>query len=193
MLEALEFLHSKKVMVVHRDVTPENILYNKTDEFVLAGFSLARYGTPMTVEYGRKFEYLAPEVCESSEETTAVDIWAVGVLCLDMLCHMKPINDKHRSFDQMKQLDWCDCMCELARHVNKPEVKMMVVKRRVERSRAAEVLRFVRCNPSAQTEPRRPKRELLYLITKENRAFGCWSEEEICEFADGYLLHSGAN
>ncbi len=46
MLEALESLHSKKAMVIHRDITPQNILYTKKDYFVLAGFSLARIVPP---------------------------------------------------------------------------------------------------------------------------------------------------
>jgi serine/threonine protein kinase len=42
MLEALAFLHGEDLIIVHRDITPENILYNQIDHFILAGFSLAR-------------------------------------------------------------------------------------------------------------------------------------------------------
>lgn len=179
MLEALNFLHSKNVMVVHRDVTPENILYNKTDDFVLAGFSLARFGVAKTAEHGGKFGYLAPEVYETSEETTAVDVWSLGILCLDMVSLFKPIEEMHRSIHKLAE--WYDYLCELARHADKPEMEMMVVRQITKRSTAGEVLQFMRSNPNAQIGRYRPSKELVELISQGKRSSGPRHEAEIRE------------
>ena len=165
MLEALEFLHSKDVMVVHRDITPHNILYTKVDSFVLAGFSIARFGSPESGTYGGAFKYLAPELYEASEETTAVDVWSLGVLCLDILWLVPPTCEKP-GFGSMKEKAWLADLCQIAKEANRPEIAMMVVMKIHERSTAAEVLRFVRASPSAQVQRYPPSSELLHLFRR---------------------------
>ncbi len=166
MLEALEFLHSKDVMVVHRDITPQNILYTKLDNFVLAGFSLARFGIPETAMYGGTLRYLAPEVYEASEETTASDIWSLGVLSLDILWLVHPVHEEP-GFDWNKEKARFANLCQIAKEVKRPELAMMVKMKAHERSTAAEVLRFMKASPSAQVQRYQPSVELLLLLQRQ--------------------------
>ncbi|ERF71043.1 hypothetical protein EPUS_03323 [Endocarpon pusillum Z07020] len=162
MLEALEYLHSKDVMVVHRDITPQNILYTKVDNFVLAGFSVARFGRPESETFGGTLKYLAPEMyAEASEVTTAVDVWSLGVLCLDILWLVPPVCGEP-AHDLMEEKTWLADLCQIAKEANKPEIAMMVVMNDHERSTAAAVLRFVRTSPSARVQRYPPSSELLH-------------------------------
>lgn len=190
-LEALKFLHSKEVMVMHRDICPENILYNKTDHFVLAGFSLARiYPTPRAECWDRRsYKYLAPEVYDGHEETTAIDVWALGILCLDMM-NLLPrvtIDPAQRNFLLFKRVNWCGRMLEIATHIDKPEVGMMVAKDILDRYSANSVLEFVRSNPSSRRPQIRPNLGLLYAYFREDPKLSHLDNQELLEFAAGYL------
>ncbi|ERF69787.1 hypothetical protein EPUS_07043 [Endocarpon pusillum Z07020] len=190
-LEALRFLHSKEMMVIHRDICPENILYNKTDHFILAGFSLARiYPTPRGEYWDRRsYKYLAPEVYDGHEETTAIDVWAMGILCLDMM-NLLPrvtIDPAQRNFLLFKRVDWCGRMLELAQHIDKPEVEMMVAKDIHDRYSANSVLEFVRSSPSSKRQQIRPSLGLLYSFFRQDPELSHLNNQEILEFAVGYL------
>lgn len=168
MLEALEFLHSKDVMVVHRDITPQNILYTKLDNFVLAGFSLARFGIPEPATYGGTLRYLAPEVYEGLDETAAADVWSLGVLSLDILWLAGPIYEES-GFDWARERARFANLCHIAKEANRPEIAMMVVMKPHERSTAAAVLRFVRDSLSAEVQNYRPSMSLLLLLLHARR------------------------
>ncbi len=194
MLEALQFLHSKKLMVTHRDICPHNILYSRTDHFVLAGFSLARmYPTPKGEYLDKRFyRYLAPEVYNGQEETAAIDVWALGILCLDMI-NLLPkvtIDSEQRNFALFKRVDWCGRMLELVRHIGKAEVELMVVKDIFERYTANSVLEFVRSSSSSKAQRFRPSMGLLYPLFREDSEFSHLSNQEILEFAAGYYCDS---
>ena len=190
-LEALKFLHSKNVMVIHRDICPENILYSKTDHFVLAGFSLARiYPTPRGEYWDRRnYKYLAPEVYDAQEETTAIDVWALGILCLDMMNLLPKVttDPAQRNFALFKRVDWCGRMLELARHIHKPEVEIMVAKDILDRYSASSVLEFVRSSPSSKRQQFRPSLGLLYPLFREESELSHLDNQEILDFAVGYL------
>ncbi|KAF7506101.1 hypothetical protein GJ744_012252 [Endocarpon pusillum] len=195
-LEALKFLHRKEVMVIHRDICPENILYNKTDQFILAGFSLARiYPTPRAEYWDRRsYKYLAPEVYAGHEETTAIDVWALGILCLDMM-NLLPrvtIDPAQRNFLLFKRVDWCGRMLELTKNIDKPEVEMMVAKDVLHRYSANSVLEFVRSSPSSKRQQVRPNLGLLYALFREDPELSHLDNQEILDFAVGYLGDSNS-
>lgn len=86
--EALDYLHGGRdtqgVEVVHRDVTPDNVII-KGNDVTLVDFSLARLaGGPMT--FGGKPSYLAPEVLEHGRFGPASDRYALGITtCFSLL------------------------------------------------------------------------------------------------------------
>ncbi|GFR49803.1 hypothetical protein Agub_g11743 [Astrephomene gubernaculifera] len=103
-LEALAYLHAHGIC--HRDIKPENILF--TDQWVL---KVADFGVSINLSEERAVtragtvDYMAPEVSrcplkarpednkedESLAYTSAVDIWAAGVLAYELLVGFPPM------------------------------------------------------------------------------------------------------
>ena len=91
-ISAVKYLHTFKPPIIHRDIKPENILLDENGRCKLADFGWSNYvikdearitfcGTP---------EYLAPEMVNKKGHDTSVDIWALGVLCFELLTGTLP-------------------------------------------------------------------------------------------------------
>mmetsp|Transcript_13101 Transcript_13101/g.52243 ORF Transcript_13101/g.52243 Transcript_13101/m.52243 type:complete len:1086 (+) Transcript_13101:260-3517(+) len=94
-LMGLDYLHSLSPPIIHRDIKCDNIFINglsegevKIGDFGLATFSsreqgMSLAGTP---------EFMAPEFY-SDQYSTAVDIWAFGMLVIEMVTHEFPYSE----------------------------------------------------------------------------------------------------
>eukprot|EP00828_Plagiopyla_frontata_P018640 TRINITY_DN2388_c0_g1_i1.p2 TRINITY_DN2388_c0_g1~~TRINITY_DN2388_c0_g1_i1.p2 ORF type:complete len:207 (-),score=17.30 TRINITY_DN2388_c0_g1_i1:609-1229(-) len=92
---ALEYLHQNNVL--HRDVKPENIVFDDQGYLHLADFGIARYwkcdnesdtsGTP---------GYMAPEVMNKTSHGIAADYYAVGVICYECMLGKRPYLGNNR-------------------------------------------------------------------------------------------------
>eukprot|EP00924_Labyrinthula_sp_SR-Ha-C_P002901 maker-scaffold_13-snap-gene-10.3-mRNA-1 protein AED:0.32 eAED:0.32 QI:96/1/1/1/1/1/4/96/331 len=90
-LKALEFIHGQDC--VHRDIKPNNILFKKTiDSYVI---KLCDFGSSRTIsnettlssltgQFGNRF-YKPPEVLLGLKYNSKVDIWALGIVLIQML------------------------------------------------------------------------------------------------------------
>jgi mitogen-activated protein kinase 1/3 len=90
MLCALDAIHSAGVL--HRDITPSNLLINKNCDLKVGDLSLARSAIRIKAEQGSTREYVtnpwyrAPEITLAFEQyTNAVDIWSLGCIFAEML------------------------------------------------------------------------------------------------------------
>ena len=96
-ISAVKYLHSFNPPIIHRDIKPENILLDENGRCKLADFGWSNYVIPDNTR--RTFcgtaEYLAPEMVNKKGHDTSVDIWALGVLCFELLTGKLPFRGKN--------------------------------------------------------------------------------------------------
>lgn len=73
--------------IIHRDIKPENIFINDFGYFKLGDFGIARKMENLTGGLSQKgtFNYMAPEVANSSEYDARVDIYSLGIVLYRLL------------------------------------------------------------------------------------------------------------
>jgi serine/threonine protein kinase len=94
--KALEYAHAacdadgRSLGVIHRDVSPHNLLLSTKGGVKLADFGLADASVHETQlgegMLGGKLGYLAPEILRREPTTSRVDLFALGIVLWEMLC-----------------------------------------------------------------------------------------------------------
>ncbi|VEL27484.1 unnamed protein product [Protopolystoma xenopodis] len=94
--DALIYCHSKRVL--HRDIKPENLLLGINKELKLADFGWSVHAPSLRRRtICGTLDYLPPEMLSGNTHDERVDIWAVGVLCYEMLCGSPPFeHEQHQ-------------------------------------------------------------------------------------------------
>ncbi|KAA8538397.1 hypothetical protein F0562_028057 [Nyssa sinensis] len=99
--EALDYLHNKiPKPVIHRDVKSSNILLSDDFEPQLSDFGLAKWAPTTSAhitctDVAGTFGYLAPEYFMYGKVNDKIDVYAFGVVLLELLSGRKPISSDY--------------------------------------------------------------------------------------------------
>src|ERR1041384_5997040 len=96
-LEGLDYAHRKGDGVIHRDLSPRNVMLSRAGEVKLVDFGIAvTLGEAAVDESGESaptgsFPYMSPEQVRKEPLTQQTDLFSVGVLLWEMLVGHRPL------------------------------------------------------------------------------------------------------
>lgn len=102
LLEALDYAHHAKdgdgapLDLIHRDVTPSNVMISKSGEVKLLDFGIARaterLQTSVSGAIRGKFGYMSPQQAAGLELDLRADLFSVGVMAWELLAGERPFD-----------------------------------------------------------------------------------------------------
>ncbi|MGE0785847.1 MAG: serine/threonine protein kinase [Sandaracinaceae bacterium] len=97
---ALDFAHTRgatRPPVIHRDISPSNVLVSRAGEVYLIDFGIARSldaGASVSGVVRGKVPYMAPEYALSGRYDARTDLFSLGVLLFEALAQRRPFDGR---------------------------------------------------------------------------------------------------
>lgn len=112
-LEGLEFLHQNGI--AHRDIKPTNLTVRSYDppDAQIIDFGCASFESPILYDQCGTIPYLAPEQKDREYHTQSVDIWAAGLVGVELMGYRK-------SADKVTEAAYQDIRSWLTRRIQHP-------------------------------------------------------------------------
>lgn len=112
LLDGVLYLHD--IGIVHRDIKPENVLCTSKKaplHVKIADFGLSSISTVADMKENRMLmstmigtpEFVAPEIARQETYTEKVDMWALGMLCYNVIARRLPLDDDRDMIAQIQQ------------------------------------------------------------------------------------------
>ncbi len=99
--------HGESLKVVHRDISPPNVLISEHGEIKIVDFGLAKASTQLEKSEAGiikgKFSYLSPEAAHGHEVDGRADIFAVGIILWELLAGRRLFQGK-TDYETVKQV-----------------------------------------------------------------------------------------
>ena len=158
-LSALAYAHQQRI--VHRDISPENIIVGSGGVVKLTNFALAKgTGSPKLTQVGMamgNLKYISPEQIKGMGDVDArSDLYSLGMLLYEMLCG-RPAFDLESQFELM------------AAQVNRPPMPPNVVNPAVPRQLAAVVMKALAKDPAERYQTAAEFDEALAAVSEAPR------------------------
>jgi serine/threonine protein kinase len=126
-------LTGKKSHIIHRDISPHNIMLTFDGDVKVIDFGIAKSKTNSDATIAGtikgKPSYLAPEYIQGKELDGRYDQFALGITLWEMLCAKKLFNVSNNQLDILKQIN--ECKIPLPSSINKnvsPELDAIILK-----------------------------------------------------------------
>ncbi|VYS60920.1 unnamed protein product [Arabidopsis thaliana] len=107
---ALLHLHQEWVqIIIHRDIKPANVLIDHEMNARIGDFGLAKLYDqgldPQTSRVAGTFGYIAPELLRTGRATTSTDVYAFGLVMLEVVCGRRMIERRAPENEEVL-VDW---------------------------------------------------------------------------------------
>ncbi|XVF45538.1 hypothetical protein PTKIN_Ptkin02bG0214300 [Pterospermum kingtungense] len=186
--EGLNYIHNEHSRpVIHRDVKSSNILLSDAFEPKLSDFGLAIWGPTDTTSYLTQadvvgtFGYLAPEYFMYGKVSNKIDVYAFGVVLLELLSGKRPITSFDNSKGQQSLVMWAKPIIESAdvKGIIDPNLNGNINESQMHRMVLAATLCITR---SARL---RPKISQVLELLKGEKAVEKWAPQTLNENTEG--------